>query len=130
MNKQLIILCFIWNVSFGQDTVRCISPVDITHTEWAAMPTADRVYYHSLMLQNERYNFYTNLRYWVERNGSKELRGKADMSERNFTSRLKNESFTAEQIKAMMKGFIKPYPPNMYGHDLSKEEEHELGKLQ
>lgn len=96
---------------------------------WGSNPTADRVYYQSVMLQNARFDFYENLRYWVERNGSKELREKAGMSERNFTARLKNESFTSKQIKDMMNGFVKPYPPNMYGHDLSKEPEHELGKL-
>ena len=37
--------------------------------EWGENPTEGQVYHLSLMLQNARGDFYTNLRYWVEDNG-------------------------------------------------------------
>jgi len=119
MVKQLIIFALILTpiLAIGQDS-----------TAWGGT-TDDRVYYQSIMLQNARWDFYENLRLWVEKNGVKEIRAKARMTERNFLLKLKNEAFTPEQIKAIMKDFVKPYPINMYGHDLTKEPEHELGKL-
>jgi len=96
---------------------------------WGNNPTADRVYYQAVMLQNARSDFYENLRLWIDSNGGKDLRAKLKMTEKNFLVRLKNESFTPDQIKALMKDFVKPYPANMYGHDLKKEPDNELGDL-
>jgi len=129
--RLTILFIFLSDITFGQaDSVRCISPLDITHAEWSNLPTADRIYYQSLMLQNERWNFYTNLQYWVDSNGSKDLRAKIKMTEKNFLLRIKNQSLTPDQIKAIMNDFVPPHTKNMYGHDISKEPEHELGDLE
>ncbi len=114
MVRLLIILLLISTAIYGQDTARW---------EWSDRPTADRIYYHSLMMANEQYNFYTNLRFWVERNGSKELRAKVKMTEKNFLNRVNLQTFTPQQVKAIMKGFVTEYGPLPFGYDLSKEPE-------
>jgi len=119
MVKQLAILLFCPLLSIGQDSTYL----------WGSNPTSDRVYYQSVMLQNARFDFYENLRLWVEKNGTKELRTKAKLTEKNFILRIKNETLTPEQIKAIMAGMVTVYRANMYGHDLAKQPEHELGKL-
>ena len=94
--------------------------------DWSDKPTPDLVYFLSLALQNARGDFYQNLRYWVEDNGAKELRLKVRMTEKNFMARITQEAFTPAQIKAIMKDIVKEYPANMYGHDISNEEERVL----
>jgi len=119
MRGALTIVCILW-----------VCAVSAQDTTWCNRPPQDLIYHQSLLLQNARWDFYVNLFYWVERNGSKELRAKAKMTEKNFMKKLTSESFTPAEIKAIMQGFITVYPLNMYGHDLSEEPEHELGKLQ
>jgi hypothetical protein len=73
----------------------------------AFSPSTDFIYHLSLMLRNARIEFYTQLTYWVEDNSSKDLRAKVKMTEKNFLARLKSQTFTPEQIEAMMKDFVK-----------------------